>query len=97
MHNYKYSLVNNSPQSLFPERQLSKGIFPSGNFPIVQFPKRQLPKSVLAAVHGSLACLALGTWPILAEVFGHCYTNLTFGKLYIWEDATWEIVTWENT
>ena len=27
---------------IFPKRQLSKGIFQSGNFPNVQFPQRQL-------------------------------------------------------
>ena len=92
MHNYKYRLVDFSPQSLFPKWQLPEGIFLSDNFPIVQFLKPQLPKSVLAAAH----VLALGTWPFLSEVFGHCYTKLTFGKLYIWEDITREIVTWVN-
>ena len=68
----------------------------------MQFPKRQLPKSVLAAVHRPLHVLALSNWPIVATVFGtRCSLrrlrrpNLTFGKLYIWEDATWGIVTWE--
>ena len=39
-------------------RQLSKGIFPSGNFPTVKFPKLQLPAA------------ALGPYPALAAALG---------------------------
>ena len=48
-------------QNLLPKRQLTKGIFPSGNFPDVQFLKRQLPKSVLAAALLSVLDAALST------------------------------------
>ena len=43
---YRYYALS---QRFFPKRQLSKGIFPSGNFPNVHFFKQQPPKSVLAA------------------------------------------------
>ena len=94
----------------FSERQLPKGIFPSGNFPNVIFPKWQLPMSLSQPQIQASSLFQLHIWAlqlILAAVLGpHCSLrrlrrpNLTFrklslGKLQIWEVSTWEIVTCE--
>ena len=53
----KLTMLGTFPKA-FPNRQLPKGIFPSGNFPNVQFFNWLLPKSVLAAAlgHPPLVC-----------------------------------------
>ena len=90
---------------LFPLRTFSEGIFPTVQFPkgispTVQFPKRQLSKFVLVVALGPYPVLtsALGPYPVITSALGLHYSlrclrmpNLTFGKLHIWEVATWEV------
>ena len=80
---------------LFPLRTFSEGIFPT-----VQFPKRQLSKFALVVALDPYPVLtsALGPYPVITSAFGLHYSlrclrrpNLTFGKLHIWEVATWEV------
>ena len=73
-------------------RQLSKGIFPSGNFPTVKFPKLQPP----AAALGPYPALAAALDPPIAACGASIRRpNLTFGNLLFGKLHNWEIVTWE--
>ena len=56
------------------------------------FPNLQLPKSVLAGALSPLAYPSHSARPPIAAS-----GKLLLVKLDIWEDATWDIVSWEVT
>ena len=67
-------------QRIFPKWQLSKGIFPSGNFPNVQFPKSVL--GVLALVLGLYCSLQRHRMSNLTKnAFGISRKDNAFGKM----------------